>query len=82
MDHQVTGLHVADELPEPVPGVRAVPEPDRRAAEIVRALRRAGWDGTLDVEIFSTPDAFWSLPVGEAVQRAYESAAALVEEPE
>ena len=38
-------------------------------------------DGTLDVEIFSTPDAFWSLPLGEAVQLAYESAAALVEQP-
>jgi sugar phosphate isomerase/epimerase len=79
---RITGLHVAEELAEPVPGVRAVPEPDGRAAEIVRALRRAGWDGTLDVEIFSTPDAFWSLPVGEAAQLAYESVAALVEEPE
>lgn len=79
---RITGLHVAEELAEPVPGVRAVPEPDGRAAEIVRAVRRAGWDGTLDVEIFSTPDAFWSLPVGEAAQLAYESVAALVEEPE
>jgi sugar phosphate isomerase/epimerase len=79
---RITGLHVADELPEPVAGVRAVPEPDGRSAEIVRALRGAGWDGTLDVEIFSTPDAFWSLPVDEAVQRAFESAAALAAQTE
>jgi len=79
---RITGLHVADELPEPVAGVRAVPEPDGRSAEIVRALRGAGWDGTLDVEIFSTPDAFWSLPVDEAVQRAFESAAALAAQAE
>ena len=38
---------------------------------------RAGWDGTLDVEIFSTPDAFWSLPVDEAARRAHAAAATL-----
>ena len=64
-----TGLHVADELPEPVAGVRALPEPGGRSAELVAALRDAGWSGTLDVEIFSTPDAFWSLPVDEAARR-------------
>ena len=72
-----TGLHVADELPEPLPGVRALPAPEGRAAEIVAALRASGWDGTLDVEIFSTPDAFWSLPVDEAARQAYASAACL-----
>ena len=79
---RITGLHVADELPEPVAGVRAVPEPNGRSAEIVRTLRRAGWSGTLDVEIFSTPHAFWSLPVGEATQLAYESVAALAQQTE
>jgi sugar phosphate isomerase/epimerase len=72
-----TGLHVADELPEPVAGVRALPEPDGRSAEIVRALRAHGWDGTLDVEVFATPDAFWALPVDEAARQAYASASAL-----
>jgi sugar phosphate isomerase/epimerase len=76
-----TGLHVADELPDPLPGVRALPEPNGRSAEIVRALGGAGWDGTLDVEIFSTPDAFWSLPVDEAARLAHTSVAALVHEP-
>ncbi|HEY7345128.1 MAG TPA: TIM barrel protein [Gaiella sp.] len=72
-----TGLHVADELPEPVPGVRALPSAGGRSAELVAALLAAGWEGTLDVEVFSTPDAFWALPVNEAALQAYGSAAAL-----
>lgn len=76
-----TGLHVADELPDPIPGVRALPVPGGRSSEVVAALRAAGWEGTLDVEIFSTPDAFWSLPVGEAARRAYPSVAALTGTP-
>ena len=79
---RITGLHVADELAAPLPGVRCLPEPDGRSAEILRALSAAGWNGTVDVEIFSTPDAFWSLPVDEAAQLAYASVAALVEEAE
>ena len=59
------------------PGKAHLPEPAGRAAEIVTALRVAGWDGTLDVEIFSTPDAFWSLPVDEAARRAYVAVSAL-----
>ena len=75
-----TGLHVADELPEPIPGVRALPGEGRdRSAELVTALRDAGWEGTLDVEIFSTPDAFWALPVDEAARRAFAAAAALAQ---
>ena len=69
------GLHVADELSEPEPGVRALPgEGTGRTGELVAALRAAGWDGTLDVEIFSTPEGFWSLPVDEAARRAYAAA--------
>lgn len=75
---RIAGLHVADELPEPLPAVRELPRPGGRSAEIVDALRDAGWDGTLDVEIFSTPDAFWALPVDEAARRAYAAASALV----
>ena len=73
-----TGLHVADELPEPVPGMRALPAPGGRSARLIESLRVAGWDGTLDVEIFSTPDGFWSLPVDEAVRRAHTAATALI----
>jgi len=71
------GVHVADELPEPVAGVRGLPTADGRSAEIVRAIRAAGWDGTVDVEIFSTPDGFWALPPDHAARRAHTAAASL-----
>jgi sugar phosphate isomerase/epimerase len=74
---RLTGLHVADELPTPLPGVRALPGPGGRSAEIVGALRARGWDGTVDVEIFSTPDRFWALPADEAARRAYAAASAI-----
>ncbi len=74
---RITGLHVADELPEPVSGVRALPVRNGRSAQIVRALRASGWNGTLDVEIFSTPEAFWALAPDQAARRAYAAAAAL-----
>ena len=74
---RIVGLHVADELAEPAPGVRALPTPDGHSAAVVALLRAAGWDGTLDVEIFSTPDAFWALPADEAARRAYDALAAL-----
>jgi len=74
---RLTGVHVADELPEPLPGLRALPGPEGRSAEVVTALRGAGWDGTIDVEIFSTPDGFWALPVEEAARRAFAAASAL-----
>ena len=74
---RIVGLHVADELPEPAPGVRALPAPDGRSAALVAALRNAGWEGTLDVEIFSTPDAFWALSPDEAARRAHEAVSRL-----
>jgi sugar phosphate isomerase/epimerase len=75
---RVVGVHVADELSEPAGGVRALPEADGASATLVAALRAAGWDGTLDVEIFSTPDGFWALPPDEAARAAYAALAALV----
>ena len=70
--HRVTGLHVADEPPEPGRTDRVLPgEGGARSAEHVAAMRAAGWNGYLDVEIFSTPDRFWALPVEEAARRAY-----------
>ena len=77
--HRVTGLHVADVPADPARTDRALAgECGQHSADLVRALARAGWDGFLDVEIFSTPDLFWSLPVTEAAQRAYASASALL----
>lgn len=76
---RLTGLHVADELAVPQPGLRALPAPHGRSAEIVGALRAVGWDGTVDVEIFSAPDAFWALSPDEAACRAFAAAARLAD---
>ena len=35
--------------------------------------------GSLDVEIFSTPDGFWSLTADEAARRAYAAVVALAD---
>jgi sugar phosphate isomerase/epimerase len=76
---RVTGLHVADEPPDLERTDRVLPgEGGRQSAEMVRALVDAGWDGFLDVEIFSTPDRFWGVPVDEAARRAHEAARALL----
>jgi sugar phosphate isomerase/epimerase len=77
---RVTGLHVADWPRDDVgAGPRALPGEGRgEAAAFVAALRAAGWDGTLDVEIFSTPEEFWSLPATEAARRAFAAAVQLV----
>nr|MBA3434037.1 hypothetical protein [Actinomycetota bacterium] len=48
-----------------------------RSAEHVRALAEAGWDGFLDVEIFSTPDRFWGLSTDEAARRAHSAISGL-----
>ena len=76
---RVTGLHVADVPADPGRTDRALPgDGGRRSADLVRALTGTGWDGFLDVEMFSTPDHFWSLPVDEAAALAYVSASALL----
>jgi sugar phosphate isomerase/epimerase len=75
---RVTGLHVADEPPDPGRSDRVLPgEGGARSAEHVRALRGAGWDGFLDVEIFSAPDRFWGLPVDEAARHAFAAVSRL-----
>ena len=67
---RVFGLHVAgppgDAAGRTLPG-----ESGPRERELVEALRAGGWDGSLDVEIFSTPDEFWGLPVDEAARQAH-----------
>jgi sugar phosphate isomerase/epimerase len=75
---RVTGLHVADEPTEPGRADRVLPgEGGTRSAEHVAALRAAGWDGYLDVEIFSTPERFWALSPDEAARRAFAAASRL-----
>jgi sugar phosphate isomerase/epimerase len=75
---RVTGLHVAEHPLDGREG-RVLPGEGRPpAAEIVQALRAAGWDGWLDVEIFSTPEGFWGLEPAEAARRAHAAARALL----
>jgi sugar phosphate isomerase/epimerase len=77
---RVTGLHVADVPLEPDRTDRVLPgEGGHRSAAFVRALFDAGWDGFVDVEIFSTPERFWRLTVDDAARRAYATASALVQ---
>ena len=74
---RVFGLHVAG--PPGEAAGRTLPgESGPRERELVDALRAGGWDGSLDVEIFSTPDAFWGLPVDEAALRAYSAVRGLL----
>jgi len=73
-----TGVHVA-ELPVDEADGRVLPgEGVARARELVAALAAAGWNGYLDVEIFSTPEGFWAIPVEEAARRAYAAGASLL----
>ena len=76
---RVTGLHLADRPTRDIgPDARALPgEGHGDAAAFVDAFCAAGWKGTLDVEIFSTPDGFWSLPVDEAARRAHAAVSRL-----
>jgi sugar phosphate isomerase/epimerase len=77
---RVVGLHLADWPREAAGGdSRVLPGEGRgESAVFFAALRDAGWEGTLDVEIFSTPDSFWALPPDEAAGRAYAAVVDLV----
>jgi len=75
---RIVGVHVAD-WPSRDRGDRVLPgEGICRVRELVAALAAAGWDGALDVEIFSTPERFWGLPVDEAARQAHAAAVALL----
>jgi sugar phosphate isomerase/epimerase len=75
---RVTGLHVADKLaagdPSRVLPGEGITHPER----LVGLLRGAGFDGYLDIEIFSTPEAFWRLPVAQAAEHAAAAARSLL----
>jgi sugar phosphate isomerase/epimerase len=75
--NRVTGLHVADMPMEIGRTDRVLPgEGGTRSAALASALLDAGWsNGFLDVEIFSTPQLFWGLPVDEAATSAYRAVA-------
>ncbi len=74
---RIAGVHVSD-WPSRDRADRVLPgEGISRTREIVEALSAAGWDGALDVEVFSTPELFWGLPLAEAARRAYAAASLL-----
>ena len=76
--YRIAGVHVADWPAEPSRMDRVLPgEGISRAKELVDALTLSGWDGMLDVEIFSDPERFWGLPVDEAARAAYAAASRL-----
>ena len=65
---RITGLHVADKVAPGAPG-RVLPGEGVTHPELLVGLMGgAGFDGYLDIEIFSTPEAFWGLPVEEAAR--------------
>ncbi len=77
--YRIAGVHVADWPLADERTDRELPGYGRPGTkELVDALDLSGWDGTLDVEIFSEPDRFWGLPVDEAARQAYAAGAALV----
>jgi sugar phosphate isomerase/epimerase len=76
--YRIAGVHVADRPAEPGRSDRVLPgEGVLPLAEIVDALELSGWDGFLDIEIFSETGRFWGLPVEEAARRAHAAVAAL-----
>ncbi len=75
---RITGVHVADRR-SPDHEERVLPgEGLSRTREVVARLAALGFDGYLDVEIFSTPDGFWGLPAAEAARRAHAAASTLL----
>jgi sugar phosphate isomerase/epimerase len=77
--YRIAGVHVADWPVEAGRTDRVLPgEGVGRTREIVDALALSGWDGSLDVEIFSEPNRFWAHPVEEAARLAFAAASALV----
>lgn len=77
--YRIAGVHVSDWPDEAGRTDRVLPgEGIGGTREIVDALVLSGWDGSLDVEIFSDPDRFWGLRADEAARRAFAAASALL----
>ncbi len=77
--YRIAGVHVSDWPDDAGRTDRVLPgEGNGRTRELVDALALSGWDGSLDVEIFSEPDRFWALPVDEAAGCAYRAVEALL----
>jgi sugar phosphate isomerase/epimerase len=77
--YRIAGVHVCDWPADPSRTDRELPGHGVSGTrELVDALVLSGFAGSLDVEIFGTPDGFWGLPVDEAARRAHVAVAALV----
>jgi sugar phosphate isomerase/epimerase len=77
---RITGLHVADKFAPGAPGRLLPGEGTTRPDRVLELVLATGFDGYVDVEIFSTPDAFWALPADEAARRAQRALTALLSE--
>jgi sugar phosphate isomerase/epimerase len=76
--YRIAGVHVGDWPAEEGRLDRVLPgEGISRTKELVAALALSGWDGYLDVEVFSEPDLFWGLPVDDAARRAHDAVTAV-----
>jgi sugar phosphate isomerase/epimerase len=75
---RIVGLHVSDKL-APGDPARLLPGEGRTSPHRVLELVLAtGFDGYVDCEIFSTPDAFWGLSADDAARRAHGALTALL----
>jgi sugar phosphate isomerase/epimerase len=74
---RITGLHVADKLAPGAPGRLLPGEGMTRPDRVLELVLATGFDGYVDIEIFSTPEAFWGLTPGEAARRAHGALRAL-----
>jgi sugar phosphate isomerase/epimerase len=69
--HRITGLHVADKLAPGASGRLLPGEGMTRPDRVLELVLATGFDGYIDIEIFSTPEAFWGLSAEEAARRAH-----------
>jgi sugar phosphate isomerase/epimerase len=74
---RITGLHVADKLAPGAPGRLLPGEGMTRPDRVLELVLATGFDGYVDIEIFSTPEAFWGLTPEEAARRAHGALRAL-----
>lgn len=78
--YRIAGVHACDWPSDPAQSGRELPGKGKsRTKELIDALSLSGWDGYLDVEIFSEPDGFWGLEVNEAARQAYAAVSTLVD---
>lgn len=77
--YRIAGVHASDWPIDPDRSDRELPGRGiGRTQELVDALALSGWEGSLDVEIFSDRGGFWELPVDEAARQAFAAASDLV----